>query len=253
ESPQAVPVLPLAEKFLDLLPAPLRQTIAFTASASAHDLMCLSVPSLIDGNVWCDPFRQQTLDEFRLEETLVAAKRGGSESEYLPSTLQQAKTPLPLRSHPPKYLDPDTNQDSVAVLHHGVDGIAGISTSARASLGNIAAIRVGGRPMSGVAALLSTEVDRPVARILWPLGVALVLFSQPPLVLLRADRDSDRSEALEAGIGPNERAVTADVFADETLIEGLLESPVEHLLKETGSIEPPTSVLAEGRRVPGIL
>src|SRR5262245_43965673 len=39
EAPQAMPVLPFAEEFLDLLPRPLRQAIPVSARAHAHPRM----------------------------------------------------------------------------------------------------------------------------------------------------------------------------------------------------------------------
>src|SRR5213593_1830201 len=73
EAPKAVPVLGLAEQLLDLLPAPLRQTVWLPADPHPHPAMPQPPPRLGRRDVRLDPAAQQALDEPRMEKPLVRA------------------------------------------------------------------------------------------------------------------------------------------------------------------------------------
>jgi len=141
----------------------------------------------------------------------------------------------------------------VAVLHHRIDGVAGIGAGPRGPLRDEPTVGIGPGSMRGVAPLLPSEVNHPIATIRGAVLPRRVLGAQPPLVLCGIERHLDRHEALEAGVGPHQGAVGTDVPTDQAGGHRPLDRVVEELLQEPRLVKAPAPVLAERRGVPGVL
>src|SRR5512147_2092869 len=165
EAAEAMPVLPLAKELLDQLPAPLRHAIRGAAFAHAHAGVGLAAAAGLRGNVGLDAASEQRLEEVFVEEPLVGAEGGGAESQPPLRPRQQRQTAGLLRGRALKDLHAEAQQEPVAILHHGIDGIARIGTGARRAFGHESTVRVGDRAMGRVAPLLATEVDGAIAGV----------------------------------------------------------------------------------------
>src|SRR5262249_3210269 len=141
----------------------------------------------------------------------------------------------------------------MAILHERGHGVPWIGAGPGRALGNVAAVGIRQRAMRGVAPLLASEVPRPVTGIARPGWLVAIVRPQPAFVLLRRQGHLDRYEALEAGVGPDERTVRADMPAAQAFHHGLRHRLVEQSLQNPGFVKPATPILAERRRVPGLL
>src|SRR5437867_4017851 len=252
EAPQPVPVLTLPKELLDLLSESLRELVA-EAPPSHPDARMRALAPAVDGDVGGDPPGQQSVDERGGEEPLVGPKGRGPEAQAALRSVQQAEAARGFRGRRAKDLRAEAEENSVAILHERIHRVAGVGAGAGRSLRDKPTIRIGHRAVRGIAPLFAAEVDGAVAGVRRSLGIRAILRPQPALVFLRGQRDFDRHETLVAGVGPDERAVGADVPTHQPLGHRPLHCFVEPALQDAGLVEAPTSILTERRGVPRLL
>src|SRR5512145_2164251 len=134
EAPQAMPVLTLAEEFLDELPAPLRQAIPKAALAHAHTSVGRTAAPHLRRDMRLDAPSEQRLEEVFVKEPLVGAERGRREAQPPFRPVQQRETAHLLRRAALEDLHAEPEQHAMAVLHHRIDGVAWIGACPRLPL-----------------------------------------------------------------------------------------------------------------------
>src|SRR3989454_6737212 len=246
------PVLTLPKELLDLLSASLRELVA-EAPPSHPDARMRALAPAVDGDVWGDPPGQQGFDERGGEEALVGPEGRGPEAQAALRSVQQAEAARGFRGRRAKDFRAEAEENSVAILHERIHRVAGVGAGAGRSLRDKPTIRIAYRAVRGIAPLFAAEVNGAVAGVRRSLGIRAILRPQPALVFLRGQRDFDRHETVVAGVGPDERAVGADVPTHQPLGHRPIHRRVEQSLQDAGLVEAPPAILTERRGVPRLL
>src|SRR6201996_1871420 len=153
-----------AEGLLDLLADPLANGI--TAMAHGASIKRRAAwARLILGYVRRDSECAATRDEVTGVVAAVAGHRDAAVAGQVLIKHHDRGAPLRVAVGG---LDPEGDQDGVAVLHQSVGRVTQLGLFARALLGQ-PGLRVGGRLMRRVGAALTTKVHRWIARIVWRL------------------------------------------------------------------------------------
>src|SRR6266478_634897 len=158
ESPQPVPVLGFAKQLFDELPTTLRQVVAGAACPHAHARVRRGATAWVDGDVGLDASLEDGGDKVLVKEALVGAKGRRAEPQPPARPVEQRQTAGLLRSHALKDLHAEPEQYPVAILHDGVDGVAGIGARPRAALRHVATVQVAQRAMRRIAPSFPAEV-----------------------------------------------------------------------------------------------